>query len=99
MSPTVIVRFGALVAAAGLMFGQGRGSTSTTTAPTGGTSGTSTGTAPTTTPSPSRTPSTTPNPQQTTQQPQMQQPIFLSGRVQMEDGSPASNVVIERVCS
>jgi hypothetical protein len=27
----------------------------------------------------------------------MQQPIFLSGRVMMEDGTPAANAVIQRV--
>jgi tetratricopeptide (TPR) repeat protein len=92
-----------LLAAAGLMvqpgFGQGRGQT---TAPPGGESGPTT-TAPTT-----GTPSTTrptitqpqqPTQQQQQQQQQMQQPIFISGRVMMEDGTPATNVVIERVCS
>ena len=102
MTPTVIVRFGALVAAAGLMvqpgFGQGRGQT---TAPVGGTPTTTTPT--TGTPSTPTRP-TIPNPQQQTpqqqqQQQQMQQPIFISGRVMMEDGTPATNVVIERVCS
>jgi tetratricopeptide (TPR) repeat protein len=104
MTPTNIVRFGALLAAAGLMvqpgFGQGRGQT---TAPPGGGAGPTT-TAPTTgTPSTPTRPTITqpqqPSQQQQQQQQQMQQPIFISGRVLMEDGTPATNVVIERVCS
>jgi tetratricopeptide (TPR) repeat protein len=101
MSPTVIVRFGALaVVSAGVMLGQGRGSTGTTTPTTGGTAGApTTGSAPTTN-TPSRTTTPTPtNPQQSQQPERMQQPIFLSGRVMLEDGTPAGNVVIERVCS
>jgi len=76
-------------------FGQGRGGTTT-----GGTSGTSGAgaTAPTTGTAPSRTP--TPTTTQPTQGQTPQQPIFLSGRVMLEDGSPpAESVVIERVCS
>jgi tetratricopeptide (TPR) repeat protein len=105
MAPTNIVRFGAFVAATAILlqpaFGQGRGGTQGAggTAPAGG--GTPTTTTPgTTTPSPTRP--TTPTPgqqQQQQQQQQMQQPIFISGRVLQEDGSPATNVVIERVCS
>jgi tetratricopeptide (TPR) repeat protein len=101
MSPTVIVRFGALVVvSAGVILGQGRGSTGTTAPTTGGGTGTpTTGSTPTTT-TPGRTniPTTT-NPQQTQQPERMQQPIFISGRVMLEDGTPAANVVIERVCS
>lgn len=44
---------------------------------------------------------TTTDPRQTQQQqmPQMQQPIFLSGKVQMDDGAPPPEpVLIERVC-
>src|SRR5215471_12133567 len=102
MSPTVIVRFGALVVvSAGVIFGQGRGSTGTTTPTTGGgtTGSPTTGSTPTTT-TPGRTniPTTT-QPQPSQQPERMQQPIFISGRVMLEDGSPAANVVIERVCS
>jgi tetratricopeptide (TPR) repeat protein len=69
----------------------------------GTTSGTTSGTAgagaSTTTGGTTTRPSTTTN--TPTQQPQTpQQPIFLSGRVMIEDGSaPAESVVIERVCS
>lgn len=111
MTPTLIVRLGALVAAAGLMvqpgFGQGTGQGAGTTTPTTGGAGSTT--APSTgTTTPGNTtrptiPSTTPSQQQTQQQQQqqqqMQQPIFLSGRVMMEDGTPAANAVIQRVCS
>src|SRR5262249_33528780 len=38
-------------------------------------------------------------PQTPQQQPQMQQPIFVSGRVMLDDGTPAPlQTVIERVC-
>jgi tetratricopeptide (TPR) repeat protein len=99
MSPRVFVRVSTFVLMSGLAlqpsFGQGRGGTTS-----GGTSGTSGAgaTAPTTGTAPSRTPapSTTPP----TQQQNPQQPIFLSGRVMMEDGAPPTeSVVIERVCS
>ena len=81
--------------------GQGRGAT-TTPPPTGG--GNTTGTTPgTTTPSPGRT--TTPtntNPTNPTHTPTVSipQPIFISGRVMMEDGTPPPDpVVIETVCN
>jgi len=63
--------------------------------------GPSTPTTPT--PTPGRTPS--PFPTERQQQPQqtypdMQRPIFLSGRVMLDDGTPPSEpVVIERVCN
>ena len=115
MTPTVIVRFGALLAAAGLMlqpgFGQGTtqgaGTSGTTTGAGGAAGGTTTGGGGPTTGNSPRQPSipsvNQPSQQQTQQQQQqqqqMQQPIFLSGRVMMEDGTPAANVVIQRVCS
>ena len=70
-------------------FGQGRGGTGTT----GGT-GTSGGAAPApTTTRPTTTPSTT------TQPSAPPQPIFLTGRVMIDDGTaPTEPVVIERVC-
>lgn len=48
-----------------------------------------------------RLPGTTTNPSQTpTQMPEMQRPIFLSGKVVMDDGSlPPEPVKIERVCN
>jgi tetratricopeptide (TPR) repeat protein len=76
-------------------FGQARGGTTGTTSP-GGTSTTGG-----TTTSPGRTPTTIPNTTQQppTQTPTMQQPIYVSGKVIMEDGSPLTEpVVIERVC-
>src|SRR5262245_51967078 len=60
-----------------------------------GTGGATTGSRPT-------SPTTIPNPNQTQQQtPQsMPQPIFVSGRVLLEDGTPPTDsVVIERVCN
>ena len=107
MSPHAIARVGTVIMAAGLIlpaFGQGRGAGTS-----GGTStGTSTGAgagagagSTTTGPTISRPPSTTPTPtqpNQTSQQPM--QPIFISGRVLMEDGNPPSeSIAIERVCS
>src|SRR5262245_41991062 len=67
----------------------------------GGNTSTPTGTG-TTTPTPTTpTRPTTPQPQQQQQQPEMlPQPIFVSGRVLMEDGTPPTDqVVIERVCN
>lgn len=110
MSPQSLSRFGVIITAAGLVlqpgFGQGRGATSgagagsssgagaTTTAPGGSTGvGTTTSTRPT-------LPSTTQPQQQPQTMPQPMQPIFLTGRVMLEDGSaPTETVVIERVCS
>ena len=102
MAPHVFVRVSTFVVLAGVVltpaFGQARGGGGTSS---GGTAGTGAGTAPSTTTgtSTTRQPTNTTNP--TTQQPQgPQQPIFLSGRVLLEDGSPPTeSVVIERVCS
>ena len=80
------------------VMGQGRGGTTTTpttggstTGSTGG--GTTTGTGTTTAPvssTPTNTPSTA----------SIQQPIFISGRVMMEDGTPPpESVPIETVCN
>ncbi len=82
-----------LMAAGGLTqaaFGQAKGGGAAPTSPsTGGTSGTKT-TLPTT-----NTPTTTP----TTTNPSTLPPIYISGRVMLEDGTPAPlSTVIERVC-
>ena len=59
----------------------------------------------TTTPSPfpgqrDRQPYPQPSDQQRQQMPEMQRPIFLSGKVVMEDGTPPpDSIVIERVCN
>jgi len=106
MSPRRMLRVSAFVTAAGLLiqpgFAQGRGGGAgggggTTTGGGGTTTGGGVGT-PTTPTIPTRPPTTTPstNPTQT----QQTQPIFISGRVLLEDGNPPSeSVVIERVCS
>src|SRR4051794_23498874 len=74
-----------------------------TTAPPSTGTGTSTGTTPgTTTPSPGRTttPSTNPTTPSTTPSVSIPQPIFVSGRVTLEDGTPPPDpVVIESVCN
>jgi tetratricopeptide (TPR) repeat protein len=80
----------------------GTGSTGTGTTGTGttGTGGTGTVTPGTGTTGIGRTPTTTTpgTPQPTT--PQIQQPIFVSGRVMMEDGAPFSEAaVIQTVCN
>src|SRR6516164_1710538 len=65
--------------------------------------GTSPGTTPgTTTPSPGRTTTPSTNPTTPTTQPttSIPQPIFVSGRVTLEDGTPPPEpVVIETVCN
>jgi tetratricopeptide (TPR) repeat protein len=103
MAPQVIFRV-SIVAAAGLMlqpiFAQGRGGGGTTAggggAGVGAGSTTTTPTAPTTTRPPTSTTPTNPNTAPNTPQ----TPIFISGRVLMEDGNPPpESVVIERVCS
>lgn len=91
---TVIL--GLLIPAA--FMGQTKG---TTTAPsTGATSGTtSTGTTGTTTGRPTNTPTTT-TPTTTPSTANVPQPIFVSGRVMVEDGSPLpSPATIETVCN
>jgi tetratricopeptide (TPR) repeat protein len=72
----------------------------TTTTPGTGTPGAGTVTRPPTTTIPT-TPSTNPtNPNQQQQFPEMQRPIFMSGRVMMDDGQPPQeSVLIERVCN
>jgi len=105
MAPRTLVRAITLVAAAGVLlqqgFGQGRGA-----APPAGGGGTS-GTIGTGTPSigtttaPSTSIPTNPgnNPSSTTNLPGVPQPIPISGRVMLEDGTaPTESVVIERVC-
>jgi tetratricopeptide (TPR) repeat protein len=83
-----------------LVMGQAKGGT---TAPPSTGTGTPTGTTPgTTTPSPGRTttPSTNPTTPSTTPSVSIPQPIFVSGRVTMEDGTaPPGPVVIETVCN
>ena len=103
MTPTVWVKAGTLAAAVGLLlipaYGQTKGG-GTPTTPTGtgttGTTPTSTGrTGPTTT-----TPSNTTNPQNPAQSTTLTQPLFVSGRVTMEDGTaPPEPAVIETVCN
>ena len=107
MTRTVGVRaitFAAAVLAASPVFGQAKGGAAGTTG-AGGTTGTgTTGTGTGTTgigntggriPSISNTPSTQQQPTVT-----IQQPIFISGRVALEDGSaPTEQVVIQTVCN
>jgi tetratricopeptide (TPR) repeat protein len=96
------------VMAAGLFlplgFGQGRGGATSPPASGGGAAGgspstTSIPTNPSTTTG--RTPTTTiPNTQQQQQQPQIVQPIFVSGRVLLEDGTPPPEfATMETVCN
>jgi tetratricopeptide (TPR) repeat protein len=93
MSPSFLVT----VLAAGLLlppaFGQARGGG---TSPGGGTPGGSIGSTNSGT---TGTRSTNPSPTNTNTTSTMPSPIFLSGRVLLEDGTaPPSGVVIERVC-
>jgi len=99
-----------LVAAAVLAvspaFGQkggptGTGSTGAGSTGTTGTGTTGTGTTGTGTPGLGRTPSTTtPTPTQQSPTQTIQQPIFLSGRVMVDDGAPPSeSAVIQTVCN
>jgi tetratricopeptide (TPR) repeat protein len=107
MAPKTIVRAITFVAAAGLLlppgFSQGRGGTTPSAPAGGGTTGTTgAGAGTPTTTSPGRTTPTSPtspNNTNTQQQPAMTQPIFISGRVMMEDGTaPSEPATIERVC-
>src|SRR5262245_59985749 len=81
--------------------GQGGGATGTTTTP-GGVGGPPPGT---TTPGRgnvpgNNVPNTFPNPNDQNRFPEMQRPIFLSGKVVLDDGTPPpTEVVIERVCN
>ena len=101
MTPQLSVRAITFAAAAGLLlqplFGQGRGGTTATPPPSGGVSTGNTGTGTT---GRGNLPSTIPNTGQQNPQPQvLQPPIFISGRVMLEDGTaPTETVVIERVC-
>jgi tetratricopeptide (TPR) repeat protein len=106
MSPQISIRVSIIVAVAGLIaqprFSQGRGGGASP--PATGTAG-GVGAAPptgTTTGPPSTTRNPTiPNTTQPNTQPNTpQQPIFVSGRVMLEDGTaPTESVTIERVCS
>src|SRR4051812_22169519 len=106
MSPQVFVRVSTFIAAAGLMlqpvFCQGRGGAGAT-APTGGAgagSSPTTGSIPTAPPTTTRPPTTTNPTQPNNTQTMPTTPIFISGRVMLEDGSaPTESAVIERVCS
>lgn len=94
MYPSVLVT----VLAGGLLltpaFGQGRGGGSQGGSSAGSSSTGSTGTSNTRGSNPSTQPT------QPTPQPNMPAPIFISGRVLMEDGTPPPNgVVIERLCN
>src|SRR5258707_383908 len=95
----VWVRTATIGATGGMLLISANGQTKgggTPTTPTG--TGT-TGTAPATT-GRTTTPSTTNNTQNPTQQTTLPQPIFVSGRVTMEDGTaPSEPVVIESVCN
>ena len=81
--------------------GAGSPGTGTTGPGTTGTGTTGTGTVGTGTPSIGRTPTTTtPGTTQPTTTPTIQQPIFLSGRVMLDDGTPPTDqVVIQTVCN
>ncbi len=103
MAPKTFARALAIVALGGLLspasYAQGRGGSGSTPPAGGGSTGPGSGAPTITTPNPGRTPSipTTPNPN--TQPGIPQQPIFLSGRVLLEDGTaPTESVVIESVC-
>ncbi len=103
MSPRTVVRALTVVALSGLWlpmgFTQGRGGGGGST-PAGGGSST-TGSPTTTAPSPGRTPTIPNTPTQPTnpQQGVPPQPIFLSGRVLLEDGTPPpETVTMESVC-
>ncbi len=104
MSPHVMVRFSLFVAATGLMmqpaFGQRGGGAGATTTGGGAGAGASTTTGSTTTAPTTTRPPTTTTPPPANNQTTPQQPIFVSGRVLLEDGTPPTeSVVIERVCS
>ncbi len=77
-------------------------------APPSGPAGGSPGRSPTPTPTPSPTPTPFPQPgqrptpgePQQQRMPEMQRPVFLSGKVMLDDGTPPpDSVVIERVCN
>ena len=100
MASKVWVRAITILAGSGLLmapaFGQGRG---TAAPPSTGTGSTGTGTTGTTTGRPP-TPTTTTPTQPTQPTANIPQPIFISGRVTMEDGTPIPEpVTIETVCN
>jgi tetratricopeptide (TPR) repeat protein len=102
MTPKVGVKFAVLAASGVLLLcpahGQSRGGTTPPPANTGGNTGNSTGNTTTN----RTTPNTTNNNTQTnpTQPQSMPQPIFVSGRVTLEDGTaPPEPAVIETVCN
>jgi tetratricopeptide (TPR) repeat protein len=112
MSPKIQLKAITILAAAGMVLQPAWSQTGTPPAPPNTGTGTGTGTGTTGTgggtPTIGRTPTTTvpnrdttTNPNQNTRpQPQMTQPIFLSGRVMLEDGTvPSGQVVIETVCN
>ena len=112
MSPKIQLKAITILAAAGMLLQPAWSQTGTPTTPPNTGTGTGTGTTPTGggTPTIGRTPTTTsPNPNTNTNtnpntntrpQPTMTQPIFLSGRVMLEDGTvPTGQVVIETVCN
>src|ERR1043166_9595627 len=103
MSPRTYVRIMLAAAMAILspsVFGQGQGG-GTSTGGGGGATGGGAGVGTTPTPAPTRTTTPTPPTQPTQpQQQQMEQPIFISGRVMLEDGTPPPDTAaIERVCN
>jgi tetratricopeptide (TPR) repeat protein len=103
MASRIWVRAIATAAAIGLMIpaaaiGQTKGGTP---APATGSSGSTTGSTGTTSPNPGRTttPATT-NPNNTPSSGNLPQPIFISGRVMTEDGTPPPDpVTMETVCN
>src|SRR6266571_9012660 len=108
MSPKIRLKAITILAAAGTLLQPAWSQTGTP--PTPPNTGTGTGTTGTVggTPTIGRTPTTTvpnrdttTNPNQNTRPQQtMTQPIFLSGRVMLEDGTvPGGQVVIETVCN
>src|SRR5690348_16898228 len=101
MTPRVWVKASLAIATAGLLafsaYGQNKGGGATTTPPSGGTTGGGTTTTPGRT---GTTTTTTPSTTQTPVQNSIPQPIFVSGRVALEDGSaPPEPAVIETVCN
>jgi tetratricopeptide (TPR) repeat protein len=104
MSPNTYVRVIAIAAAAMLLcqpgFSQGRAGTAPPGGNTGGNSGGNAGNTPTTGRMPTSIPTNPNNTTPTTQPSGPPQPIFLSGRVMLEDGTaPTQQVTIERVCN
>src|SRR5256885_15243724 len=110
MSPKIQLKAITILAAAGMLLQPAWSQTGTPPAPPNTGTGAGTGTTGTggATPTIGRTPTTTvpnrdttTNPNQNTRpQPTMTQPIFLSGRVMLEDGTvPSGQVVIETVCN